>query len=59
MFVAEVTDTITKESYGHWAVRYDNNPGADYNAFRDGDLDDSDVMMVAAFTRMVTTWENY
>ncbi|GLK85471.1 hypothetical protein [Ancylobacter defluvii] len=40
----------------HWSVSYRVTPGADYNDFRDGDLDDSYVVQVQPVVVPTTTW---
>ena len=41
----------------HWCVGYRTTPGADYNDFRDGDLDDSYVLKVKPVEKVVRTWQ--
>ncbi len=49
---------VAKRKYDetHWSVRYRVNQGADYNDFREGDLDDSDVKQVFKKTRTEVYW---
>lgn len=45
---------MSDETY--WSVSYRVTPGADYNDFRDGDLDDHYVVRVYPRDQIVRTW---
>lgn len=55
-FVASKADSEGNKKY--WQVIYRSQADGEYNDFRDGDLNDSDVHEVVPVEKKIITWKN-